>query len=242
MRIRVACHVHSDWSYDGKWPLSRIAAAFSKRGYQAVLLTEHDRGFDESRRLEHREACRKASTDKILLVPGIEYSDGANCVHILAWGNVPFIGVDAETETVLAAVAASRGVAVLAHPSRKQAWKQFKPNWAANLAGIESWNRKTDGWAPSREAQLLLNATKIQPFVGMDFHDRRQLFPLAMVLHGNSEVSEAAILESIYAKRCSFKAFGAPVDFLVRGARGTMLRLAEIFRRRSARIFHRLCG
>ena len=64
MRIRVACHVHSDWSYDGKWSLPEIAEAFSKRGYRAVMLTEHDQGFDETRRQEHRKACQAASTVK----------------------------------------------------------------------------------------------------------------------------------------------------------------------------------
>src|ERR1035441_216891 len=101
MRVRAACHIHSDWSYDGKWPLQKLADAFSKKGCQVVMMTEHDRGFDERRRLEHREACRKASTDRILLVPGIEYSDPANCVHTLVWGNVPFVGADAATEIVL---------------------------------------------------------------------------------------------------------------------------------------------
>ena len=48
-RIRAAVHVHSEWSYDGSWPLTRIATAFSRRGYRAVLMAEHDRGFDAHR-------------------------------------------------------------------------------------------------------------------------------------------------------------------------------------------------
>lgn len=31
-RIRVAAHVHSDWSYDGQWSLPKIAAAFGRFG------------------------------------------------------------------------------------------------------------------------------------------------------------------------------------------------------------------
>jgi hypothetical protein len=26
--IAAACHIHSDWSYDGKWPLPKLAAEF----------------------------------------------------------------------------------------------------------------------------------------------------------------------------------------------------------------------
>src|SRR5947208_16731796 len=113
--VRAACHVHSDWSYDGKWSLERIATAFSRRGYRIVMLTEHDRGFDEARRLQHREACRRASSEIILLVAGIEYSDRANHVHVLTWGDTPFVGENAETERVLEAVAQSGGAAVFAH-------------------------------------------------------------------------------------------------------------------------------
>src|SRR5271165_2672387 len=105
--VRTACHVHSDWSYDGQWPLERIAGVFSERGYRVVMMTEHDRGFDETRRQQHREACRNASNDRILIVPGIEYSDPTNTIHMLTWGEVPFIGADVETERTLAAVQAA---------------------------------------------------------------------------------------------------------------------------------------
>ena len=36
-RVRVAAHVHSDWSYDGTWSLSKIATTFARLGYDAVL-------------------------------------------------------------------------------------------------------------------------------------------------------------------------------------------------------------
>ncbi len=237
--IKVACHVHSNWSYDGKWSLEEIASAFSKRGYQVVMITEHDRGFSEQRRLEHREACREASSSKILLLPGIEYSDGSNCVHILVWGDVPFVGADVDTGILLSAVAAAGGVAVLAHPSRKEAWRKFDPSWASNLVGIESWNRKTDGWAPSRDAQPLLKTSGALPFVGLDFHDQRQFFPLAINLEILPPVSEAAVLESICAKRCNFKAFGSSIQHFSTGVAANTFRLAELFRRGARPIYRR---
>lgn len=240
MRIRVACHVHSNWSYDGKWSLEEIAAAFSRRGYQAVMMTEHDRGFNEQRRLEHREACRKASSAGILLLPGIEYSDGANCVHILVWGDVPFVGADMDTGKVLATVAAAGSIAVLAHPSRKQAWRRFDPIWASSLVGIESWNRKTDGWAPSRDAQPLLKTSGALPFVGLDFHDQRQFFPLVMVLDVSPPISEGTMLEAIKSKRCRFEAFGSPTQIYSGGLPAQALRMAELFRRSAAPLYRRL--
>jgi hypothetical protein len=240
MRVRGVCHVHSDWSYDGKWPLEKLAEAFSKRGYQVVMMTEHDRGFDEQRRLDHRQACRDASTDHILLVPGIEYSDKANCVHILVWGNVPFIGVDAETEKILAAVTAHHGVAVMAHPSRRQAWRSFDPAWGANLAGIEIWNRKTDGWAPSAEAVPLLERTGTLPFVGLDFHERRQFFPLATILEVESPVSEASVLASLTARRCCSEVFGRPLPQFLKGITAKTVRTAEFLRRCAAPVYRKI--
>jgi len=240
MRVRAACHVHSDWSYDGKWALEKLAEAFSNRGYQVVMMTEHDRGFDEKRRLQHREACRKASTERILLVPGIEYSDKANCVHTLVWGNVPFVGVDMETEKVLAAVTASQAVAVMAHPSRREAWRVFNPAWGADLLGIEIWNRKTDGWAPSREAAPLLEKSGALPFVGLDFHERRQFFPLATILEVEPPLSEDSVLASLKARRCGSEVCGKPLDRFANGAAAKTLRAAEFLRRCAAPIYRKI--
>ncbi len=242
MRVRAACHIHSDWSYDGKWPLEKLAEAFSKRGYQVVMMTEHDRGFDEKRRLDHRQACRKASSDQILLLPGIEYSDQANCVHTLVWGNVPFVGVDVETEKVLGAVTACQAVAVMAHPSRREAWRAFRPSWEVNLLGIEIWNRKTDGWAPSEDAALLLEKTNMLPFVGLDFHERNQFFPLATALEVEPPVSEVSVLTSLRAKRCESQLFGLPLQRFSNGFGAGALRAAEFFRRKAAPVVRKMRG
>ena len=59
---------------------------FAGLGYQVLLITDHDRGFTEDRFQQHRAACHAASNSRILLVPGIEYSDDSNLVHILRLG------------------------------------------------------------------------------------------------------------------------------------------------------------
>src|SRR3972149_9218864 len=92
MKIAVACHVHSNWSYDGSWPLEKLAPEFSARGYRVLMMTEHDRGFSEQKWRQYREKCAQVCSEKILVVPGIEYSDATNVVHVLTWGDVPFLG------------------------------------------------------------------------------------------------------------------------------------------------------
>ena len=237
--IKAACHVHSDWSYDGKWPLPKLAAAFARRGYHIVMMTEHDRGFTESRRLEHRAACAAASSDQVLLVPGIEYSDATNTVHILAWGPVPFLGEGVPTLELLQQVKACGGLAVMAHPTRRNAWEAFDASWANLLLGIEIWNRKTDGWAPSAHALPLLEGTKCLPFVGMDFHDRNQLFPLAMQLAEQGRQTEESVLECFRAHACIPTSFGRPVQQALGGWASLTLGSVESCRRSAAAVYRR---
>jgi hypothetical protein len=235
--IKAACHIHSDWSYDGKWSLRDLSEEFGRRGYRVLMMTEHDRGFTEARRIEHREACAQASTPEVLVVPGIEYSDASNIVHILVWGPVPFLGEGRPTAELLKQVKAADGIAVLAHPSRKDAWKQFDRSWSAHLLGIEVWNRKTDGWAPSRTATDLMAGTSVLPFVGLDFHDRRQFFPLATALELNSDISNEAVLTVLKAGRCKALAFGAPVERVLSSHPGVELKALEACRRTAAGVY-----
>ena len=55
--MRVAAHVHSEWSYDAEWQLDELVRAFRERRYDAVLMAEHDRGFDDVRWEAYRAAC-----------------------------------------------------------------------------------------------------------------------------------------------------------------------------------------
>jgi predicted metal-dependent phosphoesterase TrpH len=178
MTIRVVLHAHSVWSYDGHWPLERIARTFGRLGADAVMMTEHDTGFDPGRFAEYRAACAAASTPDCRLIPGIEYSDRANDVHILTWGLDRFLGEGRPVEATLEDVRSHGGVAVLAHPARRDAWRLFRAAWVPLLDGIEIWNRKTDGLAPGTEALRLQAETGLASTVGIDFHRPRHLYPL----------------------------------------------------------------
>jgi hypothetical protein len=239
MEVLAVCHVHSVWSYDGSWPLEDLSAKFSRQGCRVLMMTEHDRGFTQARLEEYRQACAQASSDKILIVPGIEYSDAANRVHVLVWGNVPFLGENLPTGEMLAAVKAANGIAVLAHPSRKRAWECFEPQWADQFLGIEAWNRKYDGWAPSETLSPLLENSGAVPFVGLDFHTERQSFPLTMALDMDSAVTEETVLGCLRLRRCSARAFGSPLgQGLIRSALPA-LKIAEHGRRKVASIAKR---
>jgi hypothetical protein len=231
MSVLAVSHVHSSWSYDGSWSIEALVAAFEQRGYRIMMTTEHDRGFSESRLVDYRKACADCSTSNLLVLPGIEYSDAENRVHVLVWGPVPFLGEALPTDEMLDAVAHYGGVAVLAHPERRSVWESFNPKWQQRLLGIEVWNRKYDGWAPSeRGASLVSRAGRI-PFAGLDFHTSRQFFPLGMMLGLDGPVDEASVLAALRAGRCAATAFGMPLSDDRFERRLPYLRVAERGRR-----------
>lgn len=236
MEVFAACHVHSRWSYDGSWSLEALSTKFSRRGCRVLMMTEHDRGFTASRLDQYREACAQASSSEILVVPGIEYSDSANRVHVLVWGPVPFLGESLPTSEMLGAVHAAGGVAVLAHPSRRDAWKTFDPSWTERLLGIETWNRKYDGWAPSKTAPALMETSGAIPFVGLDFHTERQSFPLAMALDMDEKASEETVLNCLRTRRCHPRAFGLPLNESLVRKFLPVLGMAERSRRMAASV------
>lgn len=234
--IKAASHIHSEWSYDGKWPLRKLAAEFGRRGYRILLMTEHDRGFTAERFAQYRQACVEAGSDEVQVVPGIEYSDASNTIHVLVWGLKEFLGEALPTSELLRRVSDCGGVAVLAHPSRKAAWKLYDSAWTSGLVGIEIWNRKTDGWAPSLAAVSLIDRTGLQPFVGMDFHTPRQFFPMATELGERPPVVEASLIACLKEKNCRGTVFGRPVaGFMRQSWRQSGLRVAELGRRVAAR-------
>jgi hypothetical protein len=237
MMVAAACHIHSEWSYDAKWSLRDLAAEFARRGYRVLLVAEHDRNFSELRFQQHRSACADASSGDLLVVPGIEYSDAGNLIHVLTWGMASFIGEGLPTGQLLAEVRANNGVAVLAHPARRKAWLSYDCSWSTYLVGIEIWNRKYDGWAPSPVATTLLRGTDLVPFASLDFHERNQLFPLSMQLDISGPITEDSVVNCIRARRCRATAFSQPAEKFLTGSQRFIFPPMEKIRRSAASVY-----
>jgi hypothetical protein len=233
--VRAAAHVHSAWSDDGSWSLQQIARTFTRLGHDVVLMSEHSRGFTAGKWLEYADACRQASSDRLLLVPGIEYGDSDDVVHIPVWGEVPFFGADPPIGHLLTEVSETGGVAMWAHPWRRDAWRRFDPAWRDYLIGVEVWNRKYDGIAPSRAALALARREGLRPAVALDFHTRRQLFPLTLGLAVSGNLTVPAVYDALAAGRFTPRVLGLPLGPLVRGPGGTALQGLEVMRRTAAR-------
>lgn len=233
--VRAAAHVHSDWSYDGSWTLARIAATFARLRYDVVLLAEHDRGFDVDRWARLAAACRDASTPNLLLVPGLEYSDPTNSVHVPVWGDIPFLGAGLETDELLARVQDTGAFATLAHIGRRNVWQRIEASWLARLGGVELWNRKYDGYAPCPAShEILTSHPDLVPFVSLDFHTARQLHPLAMILELDGQATPSRVFDALTRRRARPTAFGLPALPLAAGVSASVLRGAERARSRAA--------
>jgi predicted metal-dependent phosphoesterase TrpH len=239
--VRAAAHVHSEWSDDASWSLPELAAAFGRRGYDVVLLCEHSRGFAPSDWDAYAAACAAASTSDLLLVPGIEYNDADNVVHVPVWGDVPFFGQVPDIAELLPKVAAEDGVAVLAHPWRRAAWRRYDPAWAAHLTAVEVWNRKYDGIAPDRRAVALARREGLREFVALDFHTPRQFFPLAMALRlAGDALDRSAVERALHAGAFEPLLFSRSALRYLRGPALAALEWGELARRTAARAVRRL--
>jgi hypothetical protein len=212
--------------------LQEIAKAFRRRRYDVVLMSEHDRSFNQQRWLEYQHACAEASRDDITLVPGIEYEDGDNVVHTPVWGdNVPFLGAGRPTFELLRAAQAEGAVAVLAHPWRRNAISRYQPEWAPLLTAVEIWNRKYDGFAPNQESAKFAARDNLEPFVALDFHTGRQFFPLAMSADLDEMPSTASLTEAIRKGLFRPEFLGFSVLRFTGGFEGATLRALEAARR-----------
>lgn len=209
---RVVLHAHSTWSYDGHWPLERIARFYGALGVDAVMMSEHDTGFDPDSFAIYRAKCAAASTRRCTLIPGIEYSSPDNDIHILTWGLTQFLTEHRPVAETLNHVAKAGGVAIFAHPVRRDAWQKFDPDWVPLLSGIELWNRKSDGIAPGHRAQELLAQTGLPATVGQDFHKLRHAYPLTHKVRVNPATDlETALVDALRTGQTRPEAFRRPL-------------------------------
>ncbi len=238
--VRAASHLHSDWSDDGSWALSDLAAGLAARGYDVLLMTEHSRGWTPERWRDFRAACAETSSERGLVVPGIEYNDPDNVVHVLVWGDVPFYGPTPDIGAMLPRVRADGGVAVLAHPWRRKAFERVGEDWYAHLTAVELWNRKYDGWAPNRDAAAMAEAHDLPAFAGLDFHRSNQFFPLSVEIEATTPVSDGltagAVVAALRARRFTSRYKARPAEALVDGVAGQAAHGAEAARRVARRL------
>jgi predicted metal-dependent phosphoesterase TrpH len=174
---RVLLHNHSTWS-DGRMSLSAVARVGELLGASAVVMSEHDYDFTSGKWDDYTIACREASTQKCVVLPGIEYSSLNGDIHIVTVGTSHFHGARRDLVDTITAVRAEGGAAVLAHPLRRGCFEKVTSEVLAVLDGIEIWNRKVDGLSPAKPYFEFARSHALATTVGMDLHSWRQVFPM----------------------------------------------------------------
>lgn len=239
MLVNAAVHIHSNWSNDATWLLDKLARFFQLMNYQIVFMSEHDISFNNNRWELYLRACRELCTEKFLLIPGIEYSDLTNRLHILTWGNMPFLGHSKKTENILKLVNSHGGISVFAHPGHRNAQKLFEPDWYEYLIGIEVWNRKADGISPSSDAINLKEKYNLLPFYGLDFHHYNQFFPLAMEIDVSGVFTTDNAINALRNGQCYPKILGLSTHWSSKVSHSDFLGKVETLRRKIRPILKR---
>lgn len=237
--LRLAPHIHSCASDDSDWSLNRLVAVLSRAGFHGALVCDHDRTMTEERRLQLVAECDRIGDQRgFLLIPGIEYQDRDHVVHMPVFGRAPFYGRSPDIGEVIRQARTDGAAAFFAHPSRRDAWRHFDPAWAADLAGIEVWNRKYDGLAPNRWALGAAQTHGLLASVALDWHGPRQLYPLALRVAGpgggDNASRGARVIEAILAYRARATAFGVPVSVFSTGSLALVASTAENMRQWTA--------
>lgn len=240
--LRLAAHIHSEWSDDANWSLSRIRTVLRLLQFDGALMAEHDRGLNEDQRRRHVEACHAASTDSFVFVPGVEYQDSSHRLHVPVYGDIPFYKSGAPVSQILAFSRSEGGFSVLAHPARRNAIAALDPTCFELADGIEVWNRKYDGFRPSMSSLDIATRYSLRPFVSLDLHDWHQLFIGAMVVPVNGGGPERVIEGLRNGGALARVAWWKPERF-TEGSLGALSGTSENLRRRASglrRDAHRL--
>ena len=124
-----------------------------------------------------------------------------------------------------------KGISILAHPRRRDAWKTVDPEWLRICTGVEVWTRKWDGWAPNKLACGSAADAELIEVAALDLHSPRQMFPLAMELEVGSSLSGEACVDAVRQGRCRALIGGLPAAPLTVGGLASAARAVETLRR-----------
>jgi hypothetical protein len=169
-------HVHSDYSPDGRDSLESLYEWAADRNISFLGLTDHAEDFELDLWEDFVEHCRELSTDRVRLIPGLEFRfRGFTGLHLLALGLREWITPQTPAEFIDSASRAA-GLTIVAHPVLP---RYHIPNVVLDgIDAIEIWNASYNTrYLPDTRAIRLLHQVRLaRPGVvgtaGLDQHDR----------------------------------------------------------------------
>lgn len=205
MTIDCLLHVHSSFSYDSKTDLADIARTARQHGISCVLMSDHNNRMDSAQVAALVERCKSLSDEKLLIIPGLELAFDSNRVHLLAYGIEQFIdsmGPSCTFRSLVDQVHAAGGLAVLAHPSHRQAADRLTDDDLHRLDGIEVWNVKNGNrYVPMVADLSLVDRVRTAggaafAFGGLDWHHLNTFTRFTLRVEV-AALSQHAVLDSL---------------------------------------------
>jgi len=176
--MKVMIHAHTTFSADGELTPSSLGHLARKRGFDAVLVSDHFESLKPQQFAALVADCRRV-TD-CLMVPGYERSFRG--YHILALGIDQWFD-DQQISSWADNVRNAGGIVAAAHPSR---YGHNIPHDILNSCdAVEVWNSKFayDGkFAPNPRAYLLLGDNRY-PLCSQDLHGVRHASAVGIQIH-----------------------------------------------------------
>jgi predicted metal-dependent phosphoesterase TrpH len=202
MTINCLLHVHSSFSYDSKTDLADIARTAREHGFSCVLMSEHNNFMDAAAVSALVQRCQELSDDTLLIVPGLELAFDNNSVHLLAYGVREYISSTSPGCTFASLVRSVRdagGVAVLAHPSHRNAMERVSAEDMQTLDGVEIWNVKNGNRFVPTASELRLHqrlrnsGAPVFAYAGVDWHHLTKFAPVVVAVDAPTLTRESVL-------------------------------------------------
>lgn len=165
-------HLHSKYSYDGKFSLAEIKQILKKEKISFFIPTEHYEKDSANLLGGFLNECKTLSSDDLLVIPGLEIPYLGH--HILVLGIQELVIGCADALEMIEKYKEQGAIAVWAHPSK--GCKNISREKMDFIDGIEVWNTQYDGHRlPDIKAvkyfKQLVSTKRLQAYGGLDFHD-----------------------------------------------------------------------
>lgn len=229
-------HIHSAYSHDGHDSLERIRDWAAAAGVRFVAMTDHAEDFDQARFREYQQACAGLSTDRVMLIPGLEFRFARHRgLHLLACGLERFSQPETLEDFVRDVADAAR-LAILAHPILTA--YRVPAVVGDCIDAVEVWNASYNTrYLPDPRAIAFLRALRrMRPAMvgvaGLDQHDAANDRRTRVVLHDPRDLADPllAIRDGRFVNRGQTMSFPADAE-LSAPAYGALIAARAVFDR-----------
>jgi predicted metal-dependent phosphoesterase TrpH len=212
--LAVELHVHSDLSYDGRDPVTKLLQQAAAVGLDGLAITDHD---EISASLE---AAERASEYGLVGIPGMEVTTSAG--HVLAIGVEELVPPDLSFAETVDRIHDLGGIAIVPHPFqefRSGVLAEIDESELTRADAIEVFNSRLLTGRANRQAERFARRSNMPRTAGSDAHIF-EMVGRAVTHVETDERSVAAIVDAIRDGRTSVEGRRTPWRVSLRQAAG----------------------